>query len=605
MPAQTYIVKSGDTVPKIATQFGVTVNQLVAWNTNIPDENTVYLDTRIYVSDPNATEEETTNNMTPVPEEEYTDMTYVPDDSSVYVAESTGMSIVDPMISFDDITFNGGDNDCLGPVLNCNNNAPGPVEEEMCKFVHVIDNINKYKQQNISGSKTLEPLKIIAGQSSGKKEIKLMLLDLDISKCFPNTHPNNIWEMEEVLEDVVTAYTNTELGLDIIYDYPDFSTKDESWGQALGDIAQNIFIPIGFFLPKRNALIQKHKIKASTCLTKATIPVWIYPDIHWTIAFFWNTKNPVIYRDTWANMTQYRVDDAVNKAQAGDLDGYDGSLMIKFGFKLTAKWNKKSNEASLGEDWAKKMRKYLFYFLKLKRAINKLVHKEQLSETNLGANIMARLAKKPITLEVLSPGISFDFGWNLEAESVAATQEIGILFSGKLKFDPLVGGKGRLDLFAVSQKVPAIGQVITLLDLTLSVLNVDPVFDLILHGKIGVEIEGTINTLGGSKKLQGGITGKFGVEIVLSVKASGKVKSIKWKAEASAKAESYFHPKAFLGTDDEGGLYIDAKVDFTGIKATFTLKAEAGFVGRSKKVDKTIVEKKDNIIGGKYYFNKD
>jgi len=458
-----------------------------------------------------------------------------------------------------------------------------------------------------------KPYQIIAGgkeKHASKLDIVINALKTnpDVQCIETNGHKDHIFVYNDELKKWVKEKKDTALKLAIQYQYPDFSLKDKSVSNVLTDYAQNIIMPIEYIWPARKGMIQKHSLQVNTCRYSKNINIEVYPDIEWTIQFFYNTKHPVIYRDTWVNMTQYRVEDAYNKAQAGDIDGYDGSLMIKFGFKFTAKWNGGADKSEFGTDWSKKIQKFLLYFLKLKRLVSGLVHKNKIDETNLGAKILQRIKRKPITIEVYAPGMSFDIGWKLQNGKEQFLNKVGTLIEGKLNFDPLIGGEGRLDLFAAATKVPAIGQVIQALDLALSVVNVDPVFDLKLIGQITAEFNFEFDTSRNElQKGEGKIEGKVGIMIELSVKASGKVDAIIFEAdyslEAKGVAESYLIPRLGMGADDDG-VYIDASVDFTGIKVTLIFKADFKGASREKKLEKIIVEKKENMLGKKYYINQ-
>lgn len=495
--------------------------------------------------------------------------------------------------------------------------ATNPLKYNPCKYTKIIlkqkkrdDYIFFDEAAKLYGQE--KPFQFIAGKKDIEDNrttisIEGLKTNPDVFCLEKDGHKGHVFEYNETLKKWVKEEKDAELKLEIQYQYPDLSLKGKSISSVLTDYAQNIIMPVEYIWPARKNLVQKYSLQANTCRYSKKVYLEVYPDIEWTIQFFYNTKNPVIYRDTWTNMTQYRVEDAYNKAQAGDIDGYDGSLMMKFGFKFTAKWNGGLDTSEFGTDWSKKIQKFLLYFLKLKRLVSGLVHKNKVPKTGLSAKILQRLTKKPITIEVYAPGMSFDIGWKLQNGKEQYINKVGTLIEGKLKFDPLIGGEGRLDLFAIATKVPAIGQVIQALDLALSVINVDPVFDLKLIGQITAEFNFEFDTT--QEKLQKGegkIEGKLGIKIELSVKASGKVDAIIFKAdysfEAKGIAESYLIPRLGMGADDDG-VYIDASVDFTGIKVTLVLKAEFGMKGRSTKLEKMIVEKKENMLGKKYYIN--
>ncbi|WP_163444463.1 hypothetical protein [Flavobacterium columnare] len=57
----------------------------------------------------------------------------------------------------------------------------------------------------------------------------------------------------------------------------------------------------------------------------------MYPDVSWKFHLNYGMKNPIYYRDTWVQMRQHRVENAVLKAQTSDIDGFDGTVETTFG----------------------------------------------------------------------------------------------------------------------------------------------------------------------------------------------------------------------------------------------------------------------------------
>ena len=149
--------------------------------------------------------------------------------------------------------------------------------------------------------------------------------------------------------------------------------------------------------------------------------------------------------------------------------------------------------------------------------------------------------------------------------------------------------------------------MIKVLEWGAAALNAKPVFELAAIGEINTGIELKRNFDKGRTDFEVMVSGKFGLRIEISVKASGKIDAIIFSAnysyEGSGVAESYFLPKVSGGTDDLGA-YVNASMDFSGVTIIFVIKGTFGKSSRAQEVKFDLVDKKDNILKGQYYFIK-
>lgn len=448
---------------------------------------------------------------------------------------------------------------------------------------------------------------IVAGKNKNKKDVKIKVGGVKTTACiaYEQEHDTKgIFETfkrranEQWLTPDQYDIKKDEVVLHLTYPY----LVRNSLG-LLKYIWPGHIIPISYFVP------------VQTCAYPTQgVQIAVYPDIKWQIKFAYGTKNPAFYGDSWVRMTPHRVDDAVNRTQAAAIDGYDGELNMSFDLALSAKWDGSNEAIEFTVNYVNQIKRFIGIFLKVKRIVDKLAYADKGAAATKGlagisAKFKQRLLRKPITLEIFYPKFEVSAEWGY----VASEQNFNAYLApeGKIGFSPLIGGVGALDLIALSENIPVAGQVIKALDLAASVLNVDPVFELQARGTVNLDIEMKPNARTESSDYSISLNGKLGLRLLLSVKASGEVDAIIFKADfslhAEGYAESYIEPRV-KGGNDENGVYVEAAMDFTGVTITLSIKAEGnvGIFGgsRSKQRDFQVVERKPDILKGKHYFIK-
>ena len=390
--------------------------------------------------------------------------------------------------------------------------------------------------------------------------------------------------------------------------------------KALGMV--NIFPFNYFWLNEKD--VQKHVVMVDTCRYTIPVKINVYPDIEWEIKVEYACENPIKYRDSWVKMRQARVDDAVNKAQAGDVDGYDGNLETNF--KIGAGVTYSNVQKEISYEFAGKIRPILETFLKIKQTVNKLIGGEKAQNDgfnflpekmkNACASLAAKLKRQPIMLEIGSPSVSFELNYKNVYNPPSPLSVVRQL-EAHFKFSPFLTGKGTLDLIAIASEVPYIGRIVKAVDTALVALNIKAVFAISAIGEIGFEIkvsglyhEKTGFNFFNEDNYSVEAKGRFGLEVELSAKGEWKVKTwLLWgdensiKAGASAIASSFFVPKLGFGADKKGP-YLEGAVEFNGIKIVMEIYGEIDGLRKSAKKDIVIVEApKEPIFGGKKYFN--
>lgn len=391
--------------------------------------------------------------------------------------------------------------------------------------------------------------------------------------------------------------------------------------KALGMV--NIFPFNYFWLNEKD--VQKHVVMVDTCRYTIPVKINVYPDIEWEIKVEYACENPIKYRDSWVKMRQARVDDAVNKAQAGDVDGYDGNLETNF--KIGAGVTYSNVQKEISYEFAGKIRPILETFLKIKQTVNKLIGGEKAQNDgfnflpekmkNACASLAAKLKRQPVMLEIGSPSVSFELNYKNVYNPPSPLSVVRQL-EAHFKFSPFLTGKGTLDLIAIASEVPYIGRIVKAVDTALVALNIKAVFAISVIGEIGFEIivsalyhEKTGFKIFNKDNYSVEAKGRFGLEVELSAEGNWKIKTwLLWgdehsiKAGASAKASSFFEPTLGFGADKKGP-YLEGAVKFKGIKIILEINAGIDNSGFNRSKDIVIVEEPDEpIFGGKKYFNE-
>ncbi len=362
-----------------------------------------------------------------------------------------------------------------------------------------------------------------------------------------------------------------------------------------------------FWLNENHA--QTYFLPISSCRYPNQVArIRVFPEISWTFHLNYGMKNPFYYRDTWVEMRQHRVEDAFNKGQSGDMDGYDGTLENSFKLALECNWNR-TEKAKLDQKIAKNLKLFVGSFIKMKNFVRKVTGDDKEKSTaGLSTNLLERVKRTPLSIEIVSPQLGIAAGWEFE-HGMKEKNENHIVASTinlKIKASPLVGAQATIDLIAWGKKLhPAAQAVITALDLLTYAANAEVRFDLIFYGKLMIEGDVELSSLKKSGQLKA--EGQFGFELILLAKAVLKLQAFFYELdidfEARATASGYFSAGLSLGLDNYKGLYFEPIVRHSGIKVTLIYKVVTKGKERSKKESFVIIKAGKAELDKKYYIN--
>lgn len=373
--------------------------------------------------------------------------------------------------------------------------------------------------------------------------------------------------------------------------------------------ALNTLWLFNYFILKED-LAQTYFLPISTCRYPNQIAkIKVYPDVSWKFHLNYGMKNPIYYRDTWVQMRQHRVENAVLKAQASDIDGFDGTVETTFGLSIEAKWNG-SEEAKLDQKFSEKVKLFIGSFIKTKQFVDSVTGRNKdLSTSGMNPSIMERVRRTPLTIEVLSPQISIGAGWEYKFERKEKGEDslLAPILGLVAKAEPAIGAEAVIDLIAWGKKLhPASEAVITALDLLAYTSNAEVRFDLKFYGKLNIEGNIELSHLKKDGNLKA--EGQFGFELILQAKTTGKVKTVFYDVdydfEAKAEGKGYFSLGLSAGMDDYKGLYFQPIVRHSGIKIILTFEAKFGSTKRLTTEEFVIIKENKFDLDKKYYINE-
>ena len=428
--------------------------------------------------------------------------------------------------------------------------------------------------------------------------------DTDVIKTNQSYNPSEVQHWQSGVDYKFEGNNKIVLMLQYIFNKTLFEGNKYN---VAPDVANLLWL-FNYFILKED-MAQTYFLPISTCRYPNQIAkIKVFPNVSWAINFNYGMKNPLYYRDTWVEMRQHRVSDAVNKAQASDIDGYDGTVETKFSLSVEAKWNG-TETAKLDQKLAENLKLFVGRFIKIKKFVDNVTGKDRGNSTSgMSAGIMARVRRTPLSIEVLSPQISVGTGWEYKfgrkekGEDNILVPTIGLV----AKADPFIGAEATIDLIAWGKKLhPAAQAVITALDLLAYAADAEVRFDLKFYGKLIIQGNIEFSRLKKEGELKG--EGQFGFSLTLSAKATGKVKAIIYEAdydfEAKAEGKGYFSLGLGAGWDDLKGIYVQPTVRHSGIKVTLTFKAKFGSTERETTEEFVIIKDGKADIDKRFYFN--
>jgi hypothetical protein len=346
---------------------------------------------------------------------------------------------------------------------------------------------------------------------------------------------------------------------------------------------------------------------AETCRYKIPVKINVYPDIEWTFHINYGMKNPLYYRDTWVEMRQHRVEAAIKKGQAADIDGYDGNIETTFSLSLEAKYG--STTLKLDHKIDKKIKLFVESFIKVKKFVDDTTGKSRDNSTHgMSADILKRVSRTPLSIEVLSPKPAIGAGWKFSyGRKEQDKNNVVAFYLGLLaKASPIIGAEATIDLIAWGKKLhPLANAVISALDLMAYAANAEVRFDLIFYGKLFIDGKIELSQLKklGTLKAEG----QFGFELILKASATGKLNlyytQVDLDFEAKAQSNGYFALGLSAGLDDYKGLYFQPNARHSGIKITLSIYVKVNGFKKTKKEVYTVIKEGKLEIDTKYYIH--
>lgn len=428
--------------------------------------------------------------------------------------------------------------------------------------------------------------------------------DTDVVKTNNSKNVSEIQQWKEGIDYKIES--NEKITLMLRYMYNKTFLEGQTNKYIKEDV--NNFWLFNYFILTED-MAQTYSLPVSTCrYPNQIVTIKVFPSVSWTFHLNYGMKNPLYYRDTWVEMRQHRVEPAVVRAQAADIDGYDGRVETKFGLSIEAKWNE-IETAKLDQKISEKVKLLIGSFVKIKQFVDKVTGRDRGNSTEgITGTVLERIKRTPLTIEVLSPQISIGAGWEYKfgrkenGEDNILVPTLGLV----AKADPVMGAEAVIDLIAWGKKLhPAAEAVITALDLMVYAANAEIRFDLKFYGKL--VIEGNIELSRLKKEGELKAEGQFGFELTLQAKATGKLETwwneVDYNFEAKAEGSGYFSLGLSAGLDDYKGLYLQPIARHSGIKITLVFKAEIGSINRGRTKTYPIIDEDKLDLDQKYYIN--
>jgi hypothetical protein len=430
--------------------------------------------------------------------------------------------------------------------------------------------------------KTDDKAQIVECTNKGDKKHKTILFydDKNIRKGFSNIN-----------------WTSEKIEFEASFPYKDVSLFDFFW------IHEN-----------KKHLLPLLPVIAHTCRHNHNINLRLYPDIIWELNFFYNTPDPVWYGQSEPVYNMYKATTAVrdttvlsdvntsgNRKALADLrreeldknkaasntakkigvnaNNHFGDALSNFGLSAKVSWDQvESQEFSF--KIAEKYRQLLGIVKGVYDLVENISGSKEAKKAseNLPANLLHR--RNLMSFSLLPPAPSVGVSWKYAASS---TGIMGVELKGRLKCSPLIGGELKIDILALSEKIPAYGKLITALDIAtwliekvaMDRLSIDYRIDLTFYANLAIE-EAYINyneAQPKGKKLQTDmvVSGTFGGKLEISFDMKIKV-TVKAEAgfEAGIKGDCYFKVTASPNADSDN--MVDWTTKFSGLIITGYMK---------------------------------
>ena len=371
--------------------------------------------------------------------------------------------------------------------------------------------------------------------------------------------------------------------------------------------------PLQYIWPKYNALnsassaaVYKahiHSCRYYSNKKNATVLIYAYPDIKWTLKFFLNLTNDLSVK--WQNMPASKHKELQQKAGKIGAEKRWKQKDASFGFSLKAEWDKQnpgsfSRTKELKQKYETKFKKLYGLFSSIGDLSEGITSKTKGQVRNIGFKGM------PISFAIKPPNLDIKGVWFLEK----VEEKIGANVDISLNADPLIGLEMTIDLLCITVGAAAgaisggtaSGPAMKLYGQIKGTMNTgidmgtdefgfkassDVFIDLVISSTIKTTIGFKFNTIGKSKDSQFKIeaTNKLKVELKAGMWVKGEANLVIVKINAYFEMSAKGSAGVTFGHGinyDDNGLYYKPKLGFDGIIAEYVIKGKVGLSSKKK-----------------------
>ncbi|WP_282057147.1 hypothetical protein [Maribacter luteus] len=531
-----------------------------------------------------------------------------------------------------------------------------PQNDHPCKYISIlikeIDSKNEKKQRKFIafgeyGDGSVSDLTyteycIVSGKEKNKK-VKINIGGLNTEGCVAYNFEHDkksIFEAFKAKAKQQWIYPNdynitTKNTIELELTYPYHIQNDNVLLKYFWPASMQ---PQLFFVPLQTCAYPKQGVR-----------ILVYPDLVWAISFTYGDQNPKAKAEWRKDLSaerkkilkehakeekelrQFIESKLLPKKLQEQLEKlrYYQELLDKLGkinkLKLGIKASYDDKVISF-DHLANKIINISYAFTLAKALMDQMVGSDVPDEIkpeliNKQVNKLGKLGKfvkkLPVTITVENPKLSVGASWGYQVfyedivQEPTAPYEVDLF----LKADPLFEASGVLDIITCCEFIPAAGQAIKVVRIVLESSGVEPVFTLTAKGSISLAAKGKIhfdNNNNASKlEVQNTNSLKFTVEASISADgglagflfAGGDWDGFVTKTKYEAKAETGLELKFGLGVEAGKGLFLDAKLDFTGLIAVGKKVTESDeFMKKEKEAFRYEIIEPTPLLGDTYYF---
>lgn len=468
----------------------------------------------------------------------------------------------------------------------------------------------------------------IAPCENDKKKYPILIKDHIVDECFRNGDQKHKKEVPLTIihpsgsqsqsSSVLPIAKNGEITPQI------YSSHKKYW----------VGIPLVMYIWPEKCSPVHFQFRINTCRyysdkSKTTLIVKAYPDIKWTLDFFFNLTTLLGSAYNTKGITETKYKDLQSKAGKMGAEKRWEQKDASFGISLKAEWNKPENNylrsEELSAEFESKFKSLFNLFSSIGDVTNALTKKVR-------GGIRSTRGSLPMTFEIKPPNVSVSGVWALArvTKDKKPSNKIGTQVKVVFKADPLIGLELTIDLLGAAVGVAAgvlsggtalepamrfynvikklMNKGVEVGDDNVGVTaNMDIYLDLILSNVITVDLAFNFNTKGSREQAGGALKGKS------TLKAELKA-GIYAKAEVAlvvAKVIGYFEGKAsgyasvslggslYTNTDKgKEGVYLRPELGFDGLKAEYVVYLKIGVSSKKVKLkgNKTTLKASDEGV---------